>query len=299
MAGLPGDKVYTAIHGISATQVWVGSSLGNIYAFNGSVWALAATLSGEIRGLYVAPEGAVVATTPTAVYRCSAGCDTTLAAFNTVASPIQTDVRGVCGRGSNEIYAAAYHQTGNSMILGWNGSIFAQLSYTSNAREISACAVLPSGRAVFVGLQDVLTWRPDAGSGTEYAPMNALGPEAFSQQWYGVAANPIDGGAVAVGKSRRAALRGGSGTWTLTFDPQPSDGGLKFRAATASPRGEVWAGGDPSGGQVLAFDIGGGFQFTSQPAVGLRTFALWAADDSTLFVAGELADAGVVYKATR
>jgi hypothetical protein len=295
----PGSgQVFTAVSGLSATQVWVGSSYGNIHFWDGAQWTLVATLAGEIRGLYAAPGGAVVAATPFAIYRCAGGCSATAATFNAVGSPLQTDLRGVCGRGDSEMYAAGYHQSGNSVILGWNGTAFVQLAYTSNAKEITACAVSPSGRAVFVGLQDVLTWRPDAGSGTEYAPMGTLGVEAFSQQWYGVAVNAEDGGFLAVGKSRRSALRGSGGVWSLQSDPVPHDGGVRLRAAVSTRPGEYWAGGDVVGAQVLAVDRGGGFQFLTEPA-GLTTWAMWAAGENTFFVVGELADAGSVWRATR
>ena len=295
----PVETRFTAIAGVSATKFWVGASSGNLYVSDGASFTQVAAFGSEVRGLWASSDGAVVATTPTEIQRCTAGCDVAGATFNIFTVPSSVDARGACGASRTEMYVAAYSNTGNSVFYGTSGGTqFTSLSYTSNTKEITSCAVLPNGKVLIPGIQDLLTWRPDAGGSGEYVYLTPLGSENDTQQWRGVAVDAADAGAVAVGDARRVMRRGGTGSWTLDFNPGPTDAGLVFRAVTSVRPGEYWAGGDARAGQALAYDDGAGWTFSAQPA-GFSTWGLWTAGPNTFFAAGEKGGVGAVYRASR
>jgi hypothetical protein len=292
----------TAIYGSGATRIWIGTDAGHIFFFNGTSYTQVANfVNRPVVGLYVfgaAPNEQVVAAVPDAVARCSGSCDLSSAVFNETAASSGITISGLCGTPAGLIYLATNHSSGNSVFTELVGSTLVQRIYTSNTHEIRACAVLPEGRVLVPGQVSLLTWRPDAGSGGEFPNLSGLGADTTVQQWDAVAVNPQDGGAQAVGMSRRAMLRSQGANWAVSFNPSPPDAGLSFRAIINTAPGEYWAGGDVVGNQSLAYDTGNGFQFMTLPFA-FDTYALWALDADTFYAAGQQGNFAAVWKAAR
>lgn len=298
----PDAGLFTAVSGRSATDVWVGSSSpGAIWHFDGSGFTRVYDIPGgrEVRGLYASPQGVVFATAPGGAFICSAGCDGIGAGFSEDA--MTYDVRGVCGASAVEAYVVAYFRIdasrGNSIVRHWDGTSWTQAIYTSGLKEITSCTVLPgNGRAVFAGEQDFLTWRVDAGSGSDTT--NGLGGP---QRWFAVSTDHVDGGAFAVGEHRRIHRRSPNGTWNNSFNPS-ADAGEAFRAVVGLTATEAWAGGDPLPNQVFARWNGLGWSFVGASGAipgDLSTRGMWAAGPDTFFVVGSDSAGGIVLRAQR
>ncbi len=294
----PAAPAFNAVHGVSATDLYVAASSGGIFRYSNGTWSEAlsnAQSSNDLHGLWVSATGEVYAGGDGQLVACAANCGDRDSYVVTTVSASITDLCGAEGLG---VYAVGNASVTTGVLYrfdpGGNGWI--PVVPNTGAKRNQACWVAPDG-AVYIAAQATML-RYQAG-------VLSVEPIHFPPEWtQGDVANQSfeavwgDATRVFAGGSRQRIIARDSSTgeWTFVFNPNAATTILSLEGL---PGGEIYAGALRGFGHQLAtLSDGEWSEVSSGPD--LNVFGLWAADANTWFAVGTDANnTGVIYRGTR
>ena len=296
--GAPSAPAFNAVHGVSATDLYVAASSGRIFRYSNGSWSEAlsnAQSSNDLHGLWVSATGEVYAGGDGQLVACRENCGDR---ESYVVTPVGASITGMCGAEGLGVYAVGNASVTTGVLYrfdpGSNGWI--PVVPNTGARRNQACWVAPNG-AVYIAAQATML-RYQAGvlySELIHFPsewtQNDVANQNFEAVW-GDATRVFAGGS----RQRIIARDSSTGEWSFVFNPNAATTILSLEGL---PGGEIYAGALRGSGHQLARLRGGEWSEVSA-GPDLNIFGLWAADTNTWFAVGTDANhTGVIYRGTR
>lgn len=204
---------YDSIAGLSASQLWVGDSAGQLWAWS-TAWTKVYT-DPESRGLssiYVSPTAEVFVVGDHHAAHCLGSCSQA-GTFQPGPTLPATDIfYGVCGR-AGVAYAVGQTQAGNVAYRFQSGAWGLLATWTAPASAIS-CTVLDDGTLLVAGSNDVWRRSPDGGTAVETVPRSER--PGISPYWWGMTRWGAE--VWMAGQGRRLARRSAEGAWSIPYE---------------------------------------------------------------------------------
>lgn len=273
-----------AVHGRSASEVYVAGAAESIWRFDGTNWfpVFQGGLGGKaIRALWVSPDGAVFAGSEGGhLLSCLANC-TTSAAFTVQQVP--GAIQGLCGKDRSTVFATAQLSYGDGRLYRFDGARFGATGATLPSSYPRRCWVTPRGHAL-IGAQSGVV-RFDGSTAVQDPvdwPSGWTSADVFHQYFHAVWG--FGELVFATGSRRRVLELGADGRWRMSFNPNGVSDNLAMFGTGPT---EALASGVNFGSNLSVLADGGWAYAAQEEQPEHEVFDLWSPGPGVFYAVGE------------